>query len=64
MRTDVGAIFCAADITGHDGRVALIPVGCGEVATTVNNAAVGTRPRLIAVPGTLHGQPGLGASDS
>jgi thioredoxin reductase len=42
MRTNVVAIFSAGDIADHDGRLALIPVGCGEVATAVSNAAVDT----------------------
>jgi thioredoxin reductase len=44
MRTNVVAIFSAGDITDYDARVALIAVGCGEVATAVNNAAVDIDP--------------------
>jgi len=40
MRTNVAGIFSAGDITDYDGKVRLIAVGFGEVATAVNNAAV------------------------
>ena len=39
MRTNVPRIFAAGDITEYDGKVRLIAVGFGEVATAVNNAA-------------------------
>jgi thioredoxin reductase (NADPH) len=40
MRTNRPGIFAAGDITDYDGKVRLIAVGFGEVATAVNNAAV------------------------
>ena len=51
MRTNVPRIFAAGDITEYDGKVRLIAVGFGEVATAVNNSAVivndATGTRLI-----------------
>ena len=53
MRTNVPRIFAAGDITEYDGKVRLIAVGFGEVATAVNNAAVRGRPRRARVPRPL-----------
>ena len=53
MRTNVPRIFAAGDITEYDGKVRLIAVGFGEVATAVNNAAVAGRPRRARVPRPL-----------
>jgi thioredoxin reductase len=39
MRTSVPGIFAAGDINDYEGKVRLIAVGFGEVATAVNNAA-------------------------
>jgi thioredoxin reductase len=39
MRTNLPRVFAAGDITEYDGKVRLIAVGFGEVATAVNNAA-------------------------
>jgi thioredoxin reductase (NADPH) len=51
MRTNVPGIFAAGDITGYDGKVRLIAVGFGEVATAVNNAAVHLDPAAQLFPG-------------
>ena len=51
MRTTVPGIFSAGDITDYDGKVRLIAVGFGEVATAVNNAAVHIDPDAQLFPG-------------
>ncbi|WP_239460161.1 NAD(P)/FAD-dependent oxidoreductase [Nocardioides daejeonensis] len=51
MRTSVPGIFSAGDITEYDGKVRLIAVGFGEVATAVNNAAVFINPEAGLFPG-------------
>ncbi|UTT66810.1 NAD(P)/FAD-dependent oxidoreductase [Janibacter sp. CX7] len=51
MRTNVPGIFAAGDITDYDGKVRLIAVGFGEVATAVNNAAVHIDPEAQLFPG-------------
>lgn len=51
MRTNVRRIFAAGDITEYDGKVRLIAVGFGEVATAVNNAAVLIDPDAHVFPG-------------
>lgn len=51
MRTNVRRIFAAGDITEYDGKVRLIAVGFGEVATAVNNAAVLVDPEAHVFPG-------------
>src|SRR4051812_3490318 len=51
MRTNVPRIFAAGDITEYDGKVRLIAVGFGEVATAVNNAAVVVDPDAHVFPG-------------
>lgn len=51
MRTNVPGIFAAGDITDYDGKVRLIAVGFGEVATAVNNAAVHLDPSAQLFPG-------------
>lgn len=51
MRTNVPRIFAAGDITEYDGKVRLIAVGFGEVATAVNNAAVLVDPEAHVFPG-------------
>ena len=51
MRTTVDGIFSAGDITDYDGKVRLIAVGFGEVATAVNNAAVHIDPQAQLFPG-------------
>jgi thioredoxin reductase len=51
MRTNVPGVFAAGDITDYDGKVRLIAVGFGEVATAVNNAAVHVDPGADLFPG-------------
>ncbi|MGN9842496.1 NAD(P)/FAD-dependent oxidoreductase [Nonomuraea sp. H19] len=51
MRTNVPGIFAAGDIADYDGKVRLIAVGFGEVATAVNNAAVHLDPDAQLFPG-------------
>ena len=51
MRTNLRRVFAAGDITEYDGKVRLIAVGFGEVATAVNNAAVLVDPAAHVFPG-------------
>jgi thioredoxin reductase (NADPH) len=51
MRTNQPGIFAAGDITHYEGKVRLIAVGFGEVATAVNNAAVYLDPEAQLFPG-------------
>ena len=51
MRTNLPGVFSAGDITDYAGKVRLIAVGFGEVATAVNNAAVHLDPDAPLFPG-------------
>ncbi|MFE2429288.1 NAD(P)/FAD-dependent oxidoreductase [Streptomyces sp. NPDC059373] len=51
MRTNLPGVFAAGDITHYDGKIRLIAVGFGEVATAVNNAAVHINPDAQLFPG-------------
>jgi ferredoxin/flavodoxin---NADP+ reductase len=51
MRSNLPGIYAAGDITQYDGKVRLISVGFGEVATAVNNAAVDLDPEAQLFPG-------------
>lgn len=51
MRTNLEGVFAAGDIATHAGKVKLIAVGFGEVATAVNHAAVHVRPGESVSPG-------------
>ena len=51
MRTTVPGVFAAGDVNDYDGKVRLIAVGFGEVATAVNNAAVHLDPAAQLFPG-------------
>jgi thioredoxin reductase len=51
MRTTRRRVYAAGDITDYDGKVRLISVGFGEVATAVNNAAVELDPEAQLFPG-------------
>jgi len=51
MRTNVPGVYAAGDITDYDGKVRLIAVGFGEVATAVNSAAVHLDPDAQLFPG-------------
>jgi thioredoxin reductase (NADPH) len=51
MATNRPGVFAAGDIATYPGKVALIAVGFGEVATAVNNAAVHLDPSAMLFPG-------------
>jgi thioredoxin reductase len=51
MATNLPRVFAAGDITDYPGKVRLIAVGFGEVATAVNNAAIVIDPELELFPG-------------
>ena len=51
MRTSLPGVYAAGDIVDYDGKVRLISVGFGEVATAVNNAAVELDPSAQLFPG-------------
>ncbi|MEU0838963.1 NAD(P)/FAD-dependent oxidoreductase [Streptomyces sp. NPDC005962] len=51
MATNVPRVFAAGDITDYPGKVRLISVGFGEVATAVNNAATVIDPEAMLFPG-------------
>jgi thioredoxin reductase len=51
MRTNLPGIYAAGDVTMYPGKVKLIAVGFGEVATAVNNAAVELDPDASLAPG-------------
>lgn len=50
MRTSLPGVYAAGDITTYDGKVKLISVGFGEVATAVNNAAAALHPEAGLAP--------------
>lgn len=51
MRTNQPAVYAAGDVTDYPGKVRLMSVGFGEVATAVNNAAVELDPEASLFPG-------------
>lgn len=51
MSTSVTGVFAAGDIAAYPGKVKLISVGFGEVATAVNNAAALLQPEIGLEPG-------------
>jgi ferredoxin/flavodoxin---NADP+ reductase len=51
MATGLPGVYAAGDITEYPGKVRLIAVGFGEVATAVNNAAVHLDPEASLFPG-------------
>ena len=51
MRTSLPRVFAAGDIVAYEGKVALIPVGFGEAAPAVNNAATVIDPTAHVFPG-------------
>ncbi len=51
MATNRPRVFAAGDITDYFGKVRLIAVGFGEVATAVNNAATVLDPDAALFPG-------------
>ena len=56
MRTNLPRVFAAGDLVEYDGKVRLIAVGFGEVATAVNNAAVVIDPDAHVFPGHSSGE--------
>jgi thioredoxin reductase len=57
MATNVAGVFAAGDITDYRGKVRLIAVGFGEVATAINNAAVHIDPEAQLFPGHSTDEP-------
>ncbi|WP_436698664.1 NAD(P)/FAD-dependent oxidoreductase [Nocardioides sp. BYT-33-1] len=51
QRTNLPRVFAAGDLADHPGKVRLMSVGFGEVATAVNHAAVDLDPGLTLFPG-------------
>jgi thioredoxin reductase len=51
MATNLPRVYAAGDIVDYPGKIRLIAVGFGEVATAVNNAAVEIDPSLTLFPG-------------
>ncbi|WP_024793579.1 NAD(P)/FAD-dependent oxidoreductase [Tomitella biformata] len=51
MRTNVEHVYAAGDVTAYPGKVRLMAVGFGEVASAINNAAVDLDPTLSLFPG-------------
>ena len=51
MATNLPRVFAAGDITDYPGKVRLISVGFGEVATAVCNAATVIDPEATVFPG-------------
>ncbi|BBH67881.1 ferredoxin--NADP reductase [Actinoplanes sp. OR16] len=51
MRTNLPGVYAAGDVTEYPGKVRLMSVGFGEVATAVNNAAVQLDPEASLFPG-------------
>ncbi len=56
MRTSLPRIFAAGDLVAYPGKVPLISVGFGEVATAVNNAAPLIDPHYGVFPGHSSGE--------
>jgi thioredoxin reductase len=51
MQTNLARVYAAGDVTEYPGKVRLMSVGFGEVATAVNNAAVVLDPGASLFPG-------------
>jgi thioredoxin reductase len=51
MRTNLDRIYAAGDVTAYPGKIRLMSVGFGEVATAISNAAVVIDPSLPLFPG-------------
>jgi thioredoxin reductase len=63
MATTLPRVFAAGDITEYPGKVRLISVGFGEVATAINNAATEIDPDADLFPGhSTDRQPEAGGS--
>lgn len=50
-RTSLPRVYAAGDVTGYEGKVKLMSVGFGEVATAMNHVAVELDPDLALFPG-------------
>jgi len=57
METNIARVYAAGDVTDYPGKVRLIAVGFGEVATAVNNAAVAIDPDTSLFPGHSSDEP-------
>jgi len=44
-------VYAAGDLADYDGKVKLMSVGFGEVATAMNHVAVDLDPELTLFPG-------------
>lgn len=51
MRTNLPRVYAAGDLADYDGKVKLMSVGFGEVATAMNHVAVELDPDLTLFPG-------------
>lgn len=51
MRTSIDRIYAAGDLSDYDGKVRLISVGFGEVATAIGNAAIAAGMAESLFPG-------------
>jgi thioredoxin reductase (NADPH) len=51
MRTNLPRVYAAGDVADHPGKVRLMSVGFGEVATAINHIAVELDPELSLFPG-------------
>lgn len=51
MRTNLPRVYAAGDLADYDGKVKLMSVGFGEVATAMNHVAVDLDPELTLFPG-------------
>ena len=51
MRTNLRRVHAAGDVADYDGKVRLMSVGFGEVATAMNHVAVDLDPDLTLFPG-------------
>jgi ferredoxin/flavodoxin---NADP+ reductase len=51
MRTNLPRVYAAGDLADYDGKVRLMSVGFGEVATAMNHVAVDLDPELTLFPG-------------
>lgn len=56
MRTNLPRVLAAGDLATYPGKVPLIAVGFGEVATAVNNAAPLVDPHMGVFPGHSSGE--------
>ena len=50
-RTNLPRVYAAGDVTDYEGKVKLMSVGFGEVATAMNHVAVDLDPDLVLFPG-------------